>query len=136
MNINHFLVAGNLTRDPELRRLPGGRAMARYTVAVNQYASDGEQTWERCDFIPISSFGRQAENDGRYLRKGQAVLVECAVHSWSGVANSAADSDANSDAKHRGGFNFVAMRVHYLSPRQSGSATRPTERANIRRGTC
>ena len=109
MNVNHFMVGGNLTRDPELRHLPGGRAMTRFTVAVNQYASDGEQTYERCDFIPITSYGLQAENDARYLRKGQAVLVECAVHSWYDPAT------------RKGGFNFEALKVHYLSS-QRGAA--------------
>ncbi len=111
MNVNHFIVGGNLTRDPELRRLPDGRAMTCFTVAVNQYANDGEQTYERCDFIPITSYGRQAENDAKFLGKGQEVLVECAVHSWY------------DEAKRKGGFNFEARKVHYGarsrgSPRQ------------------
>ena len=111
MNVNHFIVGGNLTKDPELRRLPDGRPTASFTVAVNQYASDGEQTYERCDFIPITSYGPQAENDAKFLRKGQEVLVECAVHSWY------------DEAKRKGGFNFEARKVHYGarprgSPRQ------------------
>jgi len=111
MNVNHFMVGGYLTRDPELRCLPGGRAMAIYTVAVNQYARDGAQTYERCDFIPITSYGQQAENDVRYLRKGQPVLVECAVHSWY------------DETKRKGGFNFEALKVRYLA-----RASRPTRR--------
>ena len=111
MNVNHFMVGGNLTRDPELRRLPGGRAMTRFTVAVNQYASDGKHTDECCDFSPITSYCLRAENVARYLRKGQAVLVECAVHSWYDPAT------------RKRAFNFEALKVHYLSSQRG--ATRP-----------
>lgn len=110
MNVNHFIVGGNLTKDPEIRTLADGRAVASYTLAVNQYASDGEQTYERCDFIPITSYGPQAEHDAKFLCKGQEVLVECAVHSWYDEAN------------RKGGFNFEAKKVHYGSrPRSPAS---------------
>lgn len=74
---NKVILAGNLTRDIELRYLSSGTAVGSTAIATNRkYKSQsGEQKEEIC-FIDIVFFGRTAEIANQYLRKGSKVLVE------------------------------------------------------------
>jgi len=106
MSINHFTVIGNITKALELRYTPNGTPTVTYTVACDQVWYDERgQLHEECDFIPVTTFDKQAENDARFLTKGSAVAVEGRIQSWY---------DAG---KKRGGFNFKALRVQYLGKR-------------------
>jgi len=68
---------GNLTRDPEVRQTQSGTMVCRFSIAVNRSftSGDGSQRDETC-FIEIDSFGRTAENIGKYFTKGKSILVE------------------------------------------------------------
>jgi single-strand DNA-binding protein len=75
---NRVILLGNLTRDPDVRYLPSGTAVASFGIAVNRVYNDrqtGEQKEEVC-FVDITAFGRTAEICGEYLHKGRPVLVE------------------------------------------------------------
>lgn len=61
---------GNLGSDPEVKFLDGGKAVAKFSVAVNGYKKDAEPSW-----FNVSVFGKSAENCGTYLKKGKPVLV-------------------------------------------------------------
>lgn len=76
-NFNKVILAGNLTRDPELRYTPGGTAIAKFGLAVNRtWKTETGETKEEATFIDIDAFGRQAEVVAQYLKKGQPFLVE------------------------------------------------------------
>lgn len=103
MNINHFIITGNVTRPLELRYTPKGTAVVTYTVACNDFWYDEAGVkHEDCDYIPITTIGKQAERDAKYLGQGSAVAVEGRIQSWY------------RPAEKRGGFNFKALRVQYL----------------------
>jgi single-strand DNA-binding protein len=75
-NFNRVILAGNLTRDPELRYTPNGTAVSSFAIAVNRrYKKDNEQI-EETSFFDIVFFGKLAEVTGEYLKKGRPVLVE------------------------------------------------------------
>jgi single-strand DNA-binding protein len=76
-NLNHVFLAGNLTKDPEVRYAPSGDAVGDLRLAVNRtYKSrDGQQREETC-FVGVTVWGRQAETCAEYLSKGSPVLVE------------------------------------------------------------
>ena len=102
MNLNHFILTGHLTRDPELHHTANGRPRVTYTVASNLVRQDEHgKAQEHCDFIPVTTFGAQAERDAKYLKKGSAVAVEGRIESWW------------QPEKKRGGFTFKANRVEY-----------------------
>lgn len=71
------VILGNLGRDPEMRYLPNGDAVANFSVAVTEKfkGKDGEAkestTWYR-----INAFGKLAEICGQYLKKGASVLID------------------------------------------------------------
>ena len=67
---------GNLTKDPENRAMPNGTSVATFRIAVNQRYKQGEETKEEVCFIDVASFGKQAENCGKYLHKGNGIIVE------------------------------------------------------------
>ena len=81
---NKVLLIGNLTRDPELRYIPNGQAVAGFTVAVNRrYKNLAGETVEKTDFIPIEVWRKQAESCKQYLNKGSSVYVEGRLQSSS-----------------------------------------------------
>jgi single-strand DNA-binding protein len=76
-NFNKVIIAGNLTRDPELRYTPKGTAIAQFTLALNRkWKTETGEMKEEVSFIDVDAFGRQAEVIGQYLRKGRPFLVE------------------------------------------------------------
>ncbi len=76
-NFNKVILAGNLTRDPELRYTPKGTAIAKIGLAINRRwtTETGEQK-EEVTFVDVDAFGRQAETIGQYLKKGRPILIE------------------------------------------------------------
>ncbi len=76
-DFNKVMLLGNLTRDPEVRQLPSGTAVADIGLAINRKyrTQQGEDREETC-FVTVSVFGRQAETCGQYLHKGSPVFVE------------------------------------------------------------
>jgi len=76
-NFNKVIIAGNLTRDPELRYTPKGTAVARITLAVNRtYSGEDGQRKEEVSFVDVDVWGRQAEVIAQYMKKGRPLLVE------------------------------------------------------------
>jgi single-strand DNA-binding protein len=76
-SFNKVILAGNLTRDPELRYTPKGSAVAKIGLAVNRtWKSEAGETKEEVSFIEIEAWGRQAEVIAQYMRKGRPLLVE------------------------------------------------------------
>jgi single-strand DNA-binding protein len=71
--VNKVLLAGRLTRDPEMRALASGKHVTQFSVATTEYAGNGK---ERGEFHNIVTWDRLAEVCGRYLGKGQQVAIE------------------------------------------------------------
>lgn len=76
-SFNKVILAGNLTRNPELRYTPKGTAVAKIGLAVNRtWKTESGETKEEVTFIDIDAWGRQAEVIAQYMRKGRPLLVE------------------------------------------------------------
>lgn len=76
--VNLSIVLGNLGGDPEVRYMPNGGAVARFTVATSETWRDkatGEQR-EKTEWHRIAVFGKLAEIAGDYLRKGSQVYIK------------------------------------------------------------
>jgi single-strand DNA-binding protein len=77
-SINKVIIVGNLGRDPEMRALSNGDAVANIAVATSYKSTDresGEQK-EATEWHRIAFFGRLAEIVGQYLKKGAPIYVE------------------------------------------------------------
>ena len=69
-NFNKVILAGNLTRDPELRYTPKGTAIAKFGLAINRtWKSETGENKEEVTFVDVDAFGKQAEIIGQYFRK-------------------------------------------------------------------
>jgi single-strand DNA-binding protein len=76
-SFNKVILAGNLTRDPELRYTPKGTAIAKIGLAVNRvWTNEAGEKKEEVTFVDVDIFGRTAENVGQYMRKGRPILIE------------------------------------------------------------
>jgi len=88
--MNNVVLIGRLTRDPELRYIPGsGNAVTTFTLAVDKnLAKDKKQEMESkneptADFIRIVVWGKSAENCANYLAKGRLVAVNGRIQTGS-----------------------------------------------------
>lgn len=105
-NLNKVLLIGNLTRDPELRYVPSGTAVATFTIAVNRvYTSQAGEKKEETSFVRVVVWGRRAEVCGEYLRKGSPVFIEGRLQSrnWE-----------TQDGQKRSTIEVIADNVQFL----------------------
>ncbi|MCD8299395.1 MAG: single-stranded DNA-binding protein [Opitutae bacterium] len=76
-SFNKVILAGNLTRDPELRTFASGTAVTRISLAINRtYLSKEGERKEEVMYVDIDAFGKQAETICKYCVKGSGLLVE------------------------------------------------------------
>ena len=73
--MNHVILIGRLTRDPEFKYTPNGNVVITFTLAVDRpfKNQNGEN---ETDFIPIVTWNKLAENCDKHLGKGRLVAVE------------------------------------------------------------
>lgn len=126
-DLNRATIAGNLTRDPELKFIPSGTALCKLGLACNRKykTKDGEQKEETL-FINATVWGKSAEYAGENFKKGQPILVEGRLKSdeWE---------DKNTGQK-RSQIEISADRVQALSWPEDGAA-RETKSTGPEKGT-
>ncbi len=79
-SVNRVTLLGNVGQDPEMRYLPSGEAVAKFSIATTETWKDkagGKQ--ERTDWHRVEFIGRTAEIVGEYVKKGRQVYVEGSV---------------------------------------------------------
>lgn len=84
MNINKAIIVGFLVRDPETKALSSGQTVTTFSVATNSTYKDkqGERK-TTVEFHNVVTYGTQAENCGKYLKKGQLAGVEGRIQTRS-----------------------------------------------------
>jgi len=76
VNVNNVTVAGNLTRDPELRYTTKGEPVTEASIAINRrWTVNGEQK-ESTTYVGLVIWGKRGEAFAKYLKKGQPVYCE------------------------------------------------------------
>ena len=113
--MNHVMIIGNLTADPEMRTTQTGKQVVTFTVAVNrrQSAQAGQQ---EADFFRVSAWNQLGEICAKYLAKGR----KCAV-----TGSIRAGAYTNSQGQAVGTLELLAEEVEFLSPRQE-TAVQPS----------
>lgn len=122
MSFNKVILMGNLTRDPEVRELPGGGSVTTLGLAVNEKwtTKDGEKREDVC-FVDVDAFGRQGEVVMEYFGKGKPILIEGKLRfrSWE-------DGDGNKRSKH----SLVLDRFSFVGSRDSSNGQLPDSTDN------
>jgi single-strand DNA-binding protein len=87
MSLNRAQLIGNVTRDPELRQIPGGQTVASFSIATNFVWTDQSgQKQEKAEFHNIVAWRKLAEIVGQFVKKGSKVYVEGRIQTrdWEG----------------------------------------------------
>lgn len=87
MSLNRAQLIGNITRDPELRQIPGGQTVATFSIATNFTWTDSSgQKQEKAEFHNVVAWRKLAEIVGQYMKKGTKVYVEGRMQTrdWEG----------------------------------------------------
>ena len=115
MNLNKVLIAGRLTRDPELKALPSGSQVCNFSLATDHTYKDRDgKHQEQVEYHNVVVFGAAAESSARFLRKGALALVEgrLQTRSW----------DKDGQKQYR--TEILADRVQF-GPRLSSTPAEP-----------
>lgn len=76
-NINTIIVEGHLARDPEITYTTSGVGISKFSIANNRdYKDKNNQEIKVVNFFDIETWGNQADNCQKFLKKGSHVLVE------------------------------------------------------------
>ena len=76
-SVNKVILIGNLGKDPEVRYLPSGDAVANISIATTETWKDkGGEKQEKTEWHRVSMFSKLAEIAGEYLKKGSQVYIE------------------------------------------------------------
>ncbi len=120
--MNRVFLMGNLTRDPILRKTPGGLSVSEMGMAVSERFRNKEgQIVESTCFAEIVAWGRQAETCQQYLAKGASVMVEGRLQF---------DQWQTDTGEKRSRLKIRADRVQFLGRRtKAGDAAEPAESA-------
>ena len=116
--MNKCFFVGRLTKDPEVKYTNAGKAVTSFSIAVNRFGGNGDQT----DFVPIVAWEKLAEICGNNLGKGRRVLVEgrLQIRSYDGT-----------DGQKRRVTEIVAQNIEFLdskgTEKESGGKTGGTD---------
>ena len=84
--LNHIVLMGRLTRDPELRRTGSGIAVASFSLAVDRdFGSSANNGEKETDFIDIVAWRNTAEFVSKYFTKGRMAVVSgrLQIRNWT-----------------------------------------------------
>lgn len=112
--LNHIVLMGRLTRDPELRRTGSGVAVASFRLAVDRdYASKEAGAERETDFIDIVAWRNTAEFVSKYFQKGRMAVVSgrLQMRNWT-------DKDGNK----RVSAEVVADNIYFGDSKRDGAA--------------
>ena len=115
-NFNRVILAGNLTRDPQLSYTPSNTAVCEFGMAINRRRRDrdGNNKDEVC-FVDLIAYGRTAEVINQYMSKGRPILVEGRLRfrQWT-----------NKEGQNRSKLDVFVESFTFLSGGQGGGAAR------------
>ncbi len=113
-NYNRVILAGNLTRDPQLSYMPSGTPVVDFGLAINRKwkSQDGQQRDETC-FVDCRAYQRSAETISQYMTKGRPLLVEgrLKLDQWEGK-----------DGQKRSKLYVVVDTFQFLGGRPEGGS--------------
>lgn len=111
--LNHIVIMGRLTRDPELRRTGSGIAVASFSVAVDRDIANKESGERETDFIDCVAWRGTGEFVSKYFQKGSMIVVSgrLQIRGWT-------DKDGNK----RRSAEIVADNVYFGSSRRDDAS--------------
>ena len=111
--LNHIVLMGRLTRDPELRHTGSGIPVASLSLAVDRDFANKETGERTCDFIDVVAWRATAEFVSKYFAKGRMAVVSgrLQMRDWN-------DKDGNK----RRSAEVIADNVYFGDSKRDGAA--------------
>ena len=112
MSLNSVNIMGNLTRDPEMKYLPSGKAVCSLSIANNRIYTKNSEKVTEVSYFDVDVWGPAAENCSKYLTKGNGIIVEGRLRQdrWE------------KDGKAQSRVRITANAVHFMPKKQGGGA--------------
>jgi single-strand DNA-binding protein len=132
--VNKVIIVGNLGKDPEVRFMPNGGAVANITVATSDTWKDkqtGEQK-EKTEWHRVVMFGKLAEIAGEYLKKGSKVYLEGSLQTRKWTNPQGQDQYTTEIVLQ--GFNGVMQMLDGKSSGQQGGFASQNQQAPQQQG--
>lgn len=123
-DINHVVLVGRLTKDPELTYTQSGAAVCRFSIAVNRSSGSSGNNDNTTNFFNVVAWNKTAEICNEYLAKGKQVGIDGRLQQrkWEGQ-----------DGVKRNTVEIVANNVQFFGPgRASGQFERGTKEMGVR----
>lgn len=114
MSLNHIIIIGRLTRDPEVKTLSSGVAVANFSLAVDRRFKN-QQGERETDFIDVVAWRKTAELVGQYCSKGMKVAADGSLQVRTYQAQ---------DGTNRKAYEVVAENVQFLDRGGQGGRSR------------
>jgi single-strand DNA-binding protein len=110
--MNKVVLIGNLTRDPELSKIPSGISVCKFSIAVNRKFANADGQRDT-DFFNITTWRGLGENCAKFLKKGNKVCVigqiQTRIYEQDGVKKYVTD--------------IIADEVEFLTPKDTAGGT-------------
>lgn len=114
MSYQKITIVGHLGRDPELKYLENGTAVANFSMATNRvYTTGSGQKVEETTWFRVTVWGRQAESVNQYLSSGRQALVEGRLNPDKETGSPRVF--ARNDGSYGASYEITADRVVFLS---------------------
>ncbi len=113
-SVNKVIIIGNLGKDPDMRYMPSGDAVAKLNIATTEkFKNRSGEMQEATEWHSVEFFGKIAEVCGQYLKKGSQVYVEGSLRTRKGQ-----DKEGND----RWTTDIRGDRMQMLGGRSGGSS--------------
>ena len=111
MSLNSVNIMGNLTRDPEMKYIPSGKAVCSLSIANNRVYTKNSEKVTEVSYFDVDVWGVQGENCSKYLTKGNGVIIEGRLRQdrWE------------KDGKTQSRVKITANAVHFLPKKKNKS---------------
>lgn len=128
-NLNHVILGGRLTADPELKTTPSGVQVCIFSIAVNRRYSEEKGGEKAADFFNVTCWRQTAEFVSRYFRKASSICVVGSIHTRSWV---------DQTGQKKFGVDIVADEAYFVDAKNempgqnaAGAAYSPAGQPNV-----
>jgi single-strand DNA-binding protein len=119
-SFNRVILAGNLTRDPELRYLNSGSGVCEFAIAINRKWKDKDgSAKEEVSFFDCVAWAKTGEVIAEYFKKGRPILIEGRLQQdrWEDKAT----------GQNRSRVRIVVDRFEFLGSKQGEASETPPQ---------
>jgi len=119
MSLNAVSIMGNLTKDPEVKSTPSGKAVCSLSIANNRVYMKNTEKVTEVSYFDVEVWGPMGENCAKYLKRGSGLIVEGRLKQdrWE------------KDGKTQSRVRIIANNIHFMPKQQRSDDGHAAEQA-------